>query len=172
MSFFKFSFMVFSLSFLFSTSGYSQSILKGHDTEQSIDISAERLEVQQKTGQAIFRGTVVVTQGRLSFEADTLTVFYDLSEGSENPAIRRLDARGNVKLKSSTEEVTSQWSIYDVSRRLVTMGGNVNLSRQGSSLQGERLELDLVSGLTNLDGNAESDGRVSGSFKVPEKTKN
>ncbi|WP_191250230.1 lipopolysaccharide transport periplasmic protein LptA [Kordiimonas sediminis] len=156
------------VSLAVSASAFGQSVLKGHDTEQPIDISAERLEVKQKTGQAIFKGTVIVSQGKMTFAADTLTVYYDTSDGTDNPTIERLDARGNVKLTSETESVSSEWSVYDVSRRLVTMGGAVKLSRKGSSLEGERLELDLVSGLTKLDGNPDDDGRVTGTFKVPD----
>ena len=147
---------------------FAQSDLKDHDTRQPIDISAERLEVKQKEGTATFTGTVIITQGKMALNADALTVYYDLSGGIDKPSIERLDVRGNVKLTSSTESVSGNWGIYDVTRRLVTIGGDVHLARSTSSLSGDRLELDLVSGLTKMDGLEGSDGRVTGSFSVPD----
>ncbi|WCL54514.1 LptA/OstA family protein [Gimibacter soli] len=147
----------------------AEPALKGHDTEQPIDITAERLEVRQRDGRAEFKGAVRVVQGGMTLTADSLVVYYagDIAGGS--PSISRLDSSGKVSLSSDSEAVTGDWAIYDVEKRLVTMGGNVVLTRGSSRLAGERLELDLVSGLTRLDGAAADDGRVRGRFSLPEK---
>ena len=150
----------------------AQSVLKGHDTSQEIDISADRLEVRQRENIALFSGAVKVTQGKMTLMADGLTVYYD-TDGGADPSIQRLDAKGNVRLASDSETVTSAWGLYDVERRLVTFGGNVLLVRGDSRLTGDRLELNLISGLTKVDGSqastsGDSDGRVRGRFAVPE----
>ncbi|WP_417449046.1 LptA/OstA family protein [Kordiimonas sp.] len=142
-------------------------MLKNHDTYQPIDISAERLEMKQKEGRAIFKGAVVVKQGDMTLNADTLTVFYQAENGVENPSISRLDAEGGVKLTSDSETLTGEWGVYDVDRRLITLGGSVSFMQGESILTGERLEFDLVSGLAKLDGRASDDGRVRGQFSVP-----
>ena len=161
---------LFILIVLASGLANAQSDLKNHDTYQPLDIDAERFELRQKQGQGVFSGTVKVTQGKLILTSDSLTVFYTSSGEGLNPSIERLDARGGVKLSSSSEEVISEWSVYDVNRRLVTFGGNVKLTQGQNTLNGERLELDLVSGLTKLDGETgKNDGRVRGSFSVPKK---
>lgn len=147
----------------------AQSVLKNHDTYQPLDISAERLEMQQRQGRAIFSGAVQVTQGKLVLRSDTITVFYDLSDTDSDPTISRLDAQGKFELMSESETLLGDWGIYDVDRQLVTVGGNV-IFRQGTSeLTGSRLEFDLVSGLAKLDGEdtRDADGRVRGSFTVP-----
>jgi lipopolysaccharide export system protein LptA len=165
------SITIFSASVLGFTVN-AQSDLKDHDTYQPLDIDAERFELRQRDGQAVFSGTVKVTQGKLILSSDSLTVFYASSSKNTNPSIDRLDARGGVKLFSSTEQVVSDWSVYDVNRRLVTFGGNVTLTQGDNILNGERLELDLVSGLTKLDGESgKNDGRVRGTFNVPESNK-
>ena len=146
----------------------AQSVLKNHDTYQPIDISADRLEMKQKEGRAIFKGTVTVKQGKLTLSSDTLTVFYQAEKGVENPSISRLDAEGHVMLVSDTETLSGEWGVYDVDRRLVTLGGNVAFLQGDAALRGERLEFDLVSGLAKLDGNTSEDGRVRGKFSVPE----
>lgn len=150
----------------------AQSILKDHDTRQPLDISAERLEMQQKQGRAIFSGAVQVTQGKLLLRSDTITVFYKLDSGDTNPAISRLDAQGKFSVTSETETLTGDWGIYDVDRQLITVGGDVSFDQNGSALKGSRLEFDLVSGLAKLDGQdtVGGDGRVRGSFSVPAKS--
>ena len=149
----------------------AQSILKSHDTYQPIDITAERLEMKQKQGRAIFKGAVKVVQGKMTFSSDTLTVFYVTPEGADKPTISRLDAENNVTLVSATESLAGDWGIYDVDRRLITIGGNVIFTQGDSVLKGHRLEFDLVSGLAKLDGKTSNgaEGRVHGTFSVPEK---
>ncbi|WP_286829286.1 MULTISPECIES: LptA/OstA family protein [Kordiimonas] len=147
----------------------AQSVLKNHDTYQPLDISAERLEMKQREGRAIFQGSVNVKQGGMTLTSDTLTVFYETESGIKNPSIDRLDAQGHVTLTSSSESLAGDWAVYDVDRRLVTIGGNVVFTQGDNSLRGERLEFDLVSGLAKLDGEASNEGRVRGTFNVPTK---
>jgi lipopolysaccharide export system protein LptA len=145
------------------------SALKGLDTGAPIDVDANRIEIRDATNQAIFTGAVVIKQAKLTLNAERVTVSY-VREG-DNPTMKRLDARGAVKLVSPSETVTAQTAIYDVPGRLITMLGRVVLNRQGSVLNGERLVLDLASGRTSFDGRsaASAGGRVTGRFLVPEK---
>ncbi len=153
-------------------STFAQSILKDHDTYQPIDISADRLEMKQKQGRAVFRGSVQVTQGIMLLSSDTLTVFYSAAKGDEKPGISRLDAEGGVTLVSDTETLSGDWGVYDVDERLITIGGNVSFMQGENTLMGRRLEFDLVSGIAKLDGQAgQVNGRVRGSFSVPDKDK-
>lgn len=163
---------------LFSSASFAQEALKNHDTYQPIDIDAGRLDVKQKNGQAIFKDNVVVKQGGMTLSTDTLTVFFEQAAGPKtgaeagaetdtNPEIERLDVQGHVKLVSASENITADWGVYDVTQRLVTMGGNVTLIRGDNVLVGNRLELDLVTGRAKLDGDAADQGRVSGRFKAP-----
>ena len=146
----------------------AQSVLKNHDTYQPIDIAAERLEMKQKQGRAIFKGSVKVTQGKMTLSADTLTVFYETQKEVKDPAISRLDALGGVSLISASESLSGDWGVYDVDRRLITIGGNVTFKQGESTLRGQRLEFDLISGVAKLDGQeGTDDGRVKGSFSVP-----
>lgn len=141
--------------------------LKDHDTYQSIDIDSDRFELNERDGQAILRGNVRVVQGGLTLLCETLVVHYDKEDDDENPSIARMDATGQVRLTSDSEKVESKWGIYDVAGRVVTLGGEVILTRGENQLNGERLELDLVSGLAKLDGDTQSGGRVRGRFSAP-----
>ncbi|MEO0411457.1 MAG: LptA/OstA family protein [Pseudomonadota bacterium] len=148
------------------------SDLKSHDVDQPFDISADKVEVQDQNNIAVFSGNVAVEQGDLSLKAKTLRVFYE-RQGTAAPTILRLDARGTVALTSPSETVTGAWSIYDVRREIVTVGGNVRFQSADARLAGDRLELNLRSGLTTLDSDDVGTGpkqRVKGRFAVPDKT--
>ncbi len=161
------------LAALISTSALAQNpkptALGGLDTGAPIDFDADRIEIRDEVNQAILLGSVVIRQGRLTLNADRVTVLY--TRTGQNPEMQRLNAAGRVKLVSPSETATSTSAIYDVSAKLITMLGNVILTRQGSNLNGQRLVLNLASGATSFDARsaANSSGRVSGRFIVPER---
>ncbi len=165
---------VFLLLALLAVPAFAQtSALKGLDTSGPIDVDAARIEIQDAANQAVFSGDVVIRQGKMTLTADSVKVLYTRKSGS--PEMQRLDARGNVKLVSPTERATGNTGIYDVAAKIITMVGNVTLDRGGSNLKGQRLVLNLVSGLTSFDGRSggtaatpgTAPGRVSGRFLVP-----
>ena len=149
------------------------SALKGHDTDAPVDVAADRIEVQDRADRAIFSGNVQVRQGGLELDTARLTVAYANAGGIE---IQRLEASGGVTLRSRSETARSQFAIYDLDRRLVTMIGGVQLVRGQSRVQGGRLVLDLDTGRAVLDGGAagapgtgDTGGRVTGRFSVPQR---
>jgi lipopolysaccharide export system protein LptA len=139
------------------------SALKGHNSNAPVDIGAERIEVQDRADRAILSGNVEARQGDLTMNSARLTVLY-ANGGGTNTQIRRLEASGGVTLRTPTETARSQFAIYDVPRRLVTMIGGVNLDQGTNHLQGARLVLDLDSHRAVMDGGG---GRVTGRFTVP-----
>jgi len=164
--------LIFTLMLGFTAPGAFAKGLEGHDTDQPIDIIADGLKVDQDKKLAVFEGSVEVTQGELKFLTETLRVYYETNSGAKNPKIARLDATGRVRLESPGESAEGNWAVYDVKSKTVTLVGDVWLKREGSELKGERLEIDLESGVTKFDGQPLSDsGRVTGRFELPEDKK-
>ncbi len=155
--------------------GAQVSSLKGLDSGAPIDFDAAHLEVLDDQNQALLSGAVVIRQGRLTLNADRVKLLY-VKKPNGDPEIDRLDARGNVRLVSPSEKASGNTGIYDVNSRIITLIGNVTLDRGGSVLKGERLVLNLNSGLTSFDGGnsitapaGTTGGRVSGRLLVPER---
>ncbi len=146
--------------------GQSVSALKGHDRNAPVDVAADRIELQDRSDRAILSGNVEVRQGDMTLAAQRLTVAYSRAGGTE---IERLDASGGVRVTSPTETVRSQFAVYDLERRLVTMIGGVVMTRNGNELRGARLTIDLQTGRATMDGSAVGGqpGRVTGRFTVP-----
>ena len=152
------------------------SALKGHNSNAPVDVTADRIEVQDRSDRAIFAGNVHVTQAELSLETPRLTVAYSGGQGGgTNVQIRRLDAAGGVIVKSPSETARGDFGIYDLDRKLITLIGNVELTRQNDRVSGARLVIDLDSGRAVVDGGPpgvnQSGGRVTGHFTVPQNQK-
>ena len=157
----------------FAQSREPVSALKGHDSDAPVDVTAERLEVQDRSDRAIFAGNVRVRQGQMTLDTERLTVAYSTAGGVE---IRRLDASGGVTVRSPSETARGNFGIYDLDRKLITLVGNVQLARGGSQISGSRLVIDLDSGRAVIDGGpagvGQSGGRVTGHFTVPRRRSN
>jgi len=147
---------------LVGASGASAQALASFDSNRPVDYVADRIELQDRQKRVILSGNVVISQGDLRLTAARTTVAYDNDGGVK---IRRIDATGGVTATRGTENARGDVAVYDFNRRIITMVGNVALRRGSDTLNGQRLVIDLASGLSSVDGGPS--GRVSGSFSVP-----
>lgn len=145
----------------------TSSGLAGLDTSGPIDVSSDSGTLASRDGRAVLTGNVRVVQGSLKLTSDRATINYLTVAG--NPQIQRLDASGGVTVTAPTENARSQFAIYDLNRRIITMLGGVILTRAGGNVvRSQRLVYDLNSGRANVDGGAQG-GRVTGRFTVPDR---
>lgn len=167
------------------TSG-AASALKGHNGNAPIDISADRIEVQDRADRAMFIGNVHAVQQDLVLDTARLTVAYTsggkgaaagatpggAATGGGNIQIQRLDAAGGVTVRSPSETARGDFGIYDLDRKLITLIGAVQLDREANHVSGQRLVLDLTSGRAVMDGGGAGGGggRVVGHFTVPQRS--
>src|SRR5580765_5417043 len=93
--------IILALTAVATTAAFAQtkqveptSALKGHNSNAPVDVTAERIEVQDRADRAIFAGNVHVVQAELTLDTPRLTVAYSGGgQGSNNNVqIRRLDA--------------------------------------------------------------------------------
>ncbi len=151
-----------------SCSAGQPSALKGHNTNAPVDWTADRMDVDDKTDRAVLTGNVVAKQGDLTLTAARVTAAY-----TRNPSVRveRLDASGGVVVRSPSETARGEYGIYDLDRKIITMVGNVTLTRCDGTINGGRLVYDLDSGRVVMDSSGPTQGgRVSGSFTVPKQS--
>ncbi len=157
------------------------------DSSLPIEITADRLEVAQKQALATFSGNVDAVQGDLVLRADQLKVHYRGSGGEaaaaavpasapgDPGAIRRIEAEGHVFLSSPTETAEGNAGVYDVAARQVTLQGDVVLTRGENVIRGDRLEMDLATGLSRMlaaeGGDAKAPGGRVRALFAPEPAK-
>lgn len=136
-----------------------------HDASQPIEITADRLAVDQAAGTATFTGEVVAGQGTLRMTAASITVNYGGAVGGQGGGagnIDRLRAEGDVFLSNGAETARGAWADYDVAGGVVTMGGDVVLTQGENAISGETLRIDLNAGAGEISG-----GRVRSVFTPP-----
>ncbi len=152
--------------------GFSQN------KDQPVHIEAATLEVRDKEKQATFSGNVRVTQGDTGLRCKSLVVFYD--QGGENGAggsmkaatpgpggqqkIKKLEARGSVVVTQKEQTATGDLGLFDMRTNTVTLSGNVVMTQGPNVLRGERLVVDLTSGVSRVESGKNGQGRVQGLF--------
>ena len=140
-----------------------------------IDIEADLLEVDDKKKVAVFKGNVSATQGDFNIRASELLVTYTdtaKTAGTNKPppvkevaasplpggngSIKQIDAKGKVLVTAKDNQTaTSDWAIFEVEKQLVTLGGEVVVSRGTDTIKANRLVIDVATGLTRVEQAAE-----------------
>src|SRR5437899_8471367 len=165
--------------------GFSQN------RDQPIQIEAASLEMRDKKKEATFSGNVKVVQGDTTMTSKSLVVFYEQTAaapatpapapikgakaapapnaplpaatpgpgGSSN--IRRLEAKGSVVVTQKDQVVTGETAIFDTKQNLITMLGGVVLTQGKNVLRGDRLKVDMATGVSRVESDS---GKVQGMF--------
>jgi lipopolysaccharide export system protein LptA len=160
--------------------GFSQN------RDQPIQIEAAALEMRDKKKEATFSGNVKVVQGDTTMTSKTLVVFYESSSGQAPPppantkgakaapmqsaspgpggssSIKRLEAKGNVVVTQKDQVVTGETAIFDTKANLITMLGGVVLTQCKNVLRGDRLLVDMTTGVSRVESES---GKVQGLFQ-------
>jgi lipopolysaccharide export system protein LptA len=156
-----------------------------HDSAAPIDFGADHIELQDKANRALLTGSVVVKQAEMTLNAARMTVTYTGQVVGGSPQVSRLDASGGVTVRRPDQLAKSQFAIYDLNRRVVTMLGAVSLTQGGNTVNGGRLTMNMDTGRAVIDGSSvagssgatgaggktvtQRGGRVTGTFSVPKR---
>lgn len=168
---------------LLATAGQAQT---RHNTNAPIDFGADQIELQDKANRAVLSGNVAVRQAEMTLNSARMTVSYTGQVIGGNPQVSRLDAAGGVVVKRPDQTARSQYAVYDLNRRVITMIGGVSLLQGGgNTVNGGRLTINLDSGRAVIDGSSvrggttttgpdgttttAPSGRVTGTFSVPKR---
>ncbi len=159
--------------------GFSQN------RDQPIQIEAASLEMRDKKKEATFAGNVKVVQGDTTMTSKSLVVYYDSGADAPSPApavakgsksgsmpaaspgpggsssIRRLEAKGSVVVTQKDQVVTGETAIFDTRANLITMVGGVVLTQCKNVLRGDRLKVDMTTGVSRVESDT---GKVQGMF--------
>lgn len=123
------------------------------DTKAPVDLSADSLQVDQKTGHAVFSGNVVIGQGDMRLGAQKVVVEY---VPGDRRKIARLHASGNVTLVSGPDAAEAAEAVYEVETGVITLTGDVVMAQGQNVLSGNRMTVDLAQGSARVDGRVRS----------------
>ena len=135
-------------------------------SDEPVQIQADKLDVLDNQGQAVFQGNVEVVQGELSLRSARMTVFYKgggeggEGESSAAPAsglggagdIERIEADGGVRVRSGEQVATGDRATFDMASEVVTLSGSeVVLTDAGNVVRGCRLVVALKTGEATVE---------------------
>ncbi|MDF1722340.1 MAG: lipopolysaccharide transport periplasmic protein LptA [Minwuia sp.] len=152
------------------SSADAQGALAG-DPDAPIEIQADNLEVFRDQQVAVFIGNVDAQQGRMNLRTDQLRVTYREGDDGKGEGaavggrISKLEAVGNVQVSTEKERATGERGVYDIDSATIVLEGGVRLFQDRNVLTGQRLVMNLETGITRLDGAAGAGGRVKGIFQ-------
>ncbi|WP_341989922.1 LptA/OstA family protein [Azorhizobium sp. AG788] len=141
--------------------------------DEPIRINSNTLEVRDKEKIAVFAGNVVVTQGDTTLRSPQLFVYYDgdvaavqTGAPSESSKIRKLEATGGVVVQTKDQTATGDTGVFEMKTNTVTMTGKPVVLTQGPNvIRGQRLVVDLTSGVSKFEGGRVESLIVPGSMK-------
>ena len=76
----------------------------------------------------------------------------------------RSEARGAVVVTQKEQTATGELGIFDMKANTVTLTGNVMMTQGKNVLRGEKLIVDLTSGVSRVESGKNGTGRVQGLF--------
>jgi lipopolysaccharide export system protein LptA len=136
---------------------------------EPVKIRAVSLEIRDKDNMATFTGDVYVLQGDTEMRCKVLVVSYEAetrmaNAAAEGPAgdrqVRQIEAKGDVVVVQKDQNATGDAATFNMRENTVTLVGNVVVTRGSNVLRGQRLVVDLTTGVSKMDG-----GRIDGIFQ-------
>jgi lipopolysaccharide export system protein LptA len=143
--------------------GFSQN------RDQPVKIDSATLEVRDKQKIATFGGNVRLVQGDTTLRCKTLVVYYDQDASPGAPKtgafgptgsqqIRRMEAKGGVIVTQKDQIASGDTGVYDMPSNTMTLIGSVTVTQGQNVTQGQKLIVDLTTGVSHVVGGA--GGRV------------
>jgi lipopolysaccharide export system protein LptA len=140
--------------------GFSQN------RDKPVQIDAASLEVRDRDKMATFLGNVRMMQGDTTLRCRTLVVFYDqdatpgtMTAAKPGPGgqqqIKRLEAKGDVIVTQKDQVATGDNGTFDMKSNTVTLFGSVVVTQGQNVLKGDRLVVDLTTGVSHVEAGKE-----------------
>jgi lipopolysaccharide export system protein LptA len=131
--------------------GFSQN------RDKPIKINSATLEVRDKDKMATFSGDVHLVQGDTTMRSKTLVVFYEDDAATkpaagtqQNQQIKRVEAKGGVIVVQKDQTATGDNGVFDMRANTVTLLGNVVISQGQNVVRGDRLTVDMTTGVSQV----------------------
>ena len=141
------------------------------DTGKEIVRASDSLELWEKSKIAVARGDASATRQKRTIRASLLTVQF-VEDKNGNLKAKQIDAQGGVLITTPTEVIVGNEGIYNVIEELVTLSGDVKITRGDNQLNGSMAEVNLQNGFSRLISDKSLGGakRVRGLFTPKRRT--
>lgn len=144
-------------------------LAQGKSANAPIEITSDKLTVDQDKQIATFSGNVDGVQGDATLKADVMRVYYvqqDQAAGgaqggnnsaasggvapSGNQNIKRIEADGSVVISQPDQTASGDHGIYNVPDGKVTLIGNVVITNKGNVVKGGKAVMDMNTNISTV----------------------
>jgi lipopolysaccharide export system protein LptA len=136
-------------------------------TAADVVTARDSLEWYDQKQIAVARGDAVAGRGDKRIRADVLTAYLEPAGAAAKPAkpaaakadaplgaaggrIRRVDAQGNVLVSTATDIGRGDYGVYNAETGIVTLIGNVTITRGANTIRGQYAVMDLNNNVSRM----------------------
>ncbi|ONG40019.1 lipopolysaccharide transport periplasmic protein LptA [Alkanindiges hydrocarboniclasticus] len=130
------------------------------DSSQTITLEADRATYNEKTGITTYTGNVVIQQGTIKIQADSL-----VANLNKNRQIQQITAKGRpakfqqqISAEKGIARGEGQTIVYNSETGIITMTGKAYLFQDGASFRGNTLRYSISAG--DIEASGGSQGRI------------
>jgi lipopolysaccharide transport protein LptA len=113
---------------------------------ESLDVRADKLDVDIQKGNATLEGNVEVKMGELSVQCPKVEIRYD-----QAPRVRWAKGSGGVRAHVKGIDATANVVVVDLAKREVTLTGGVRLARGKGWIEAGKASIDLATRKVSLE---------------------
>lgn len=118
------------------------------NTDAPIDVTSERLDVDENANTALFTGDVVAVQDTMTLYAPWVKVFYK----EDQSGISHLIAKDGVTLIQGDEAAEGEEATYDLEKEVIVMTGDVLVTQRLSAIAADKMTVQLDDGTALMKG--------------------
>lgn len=111
--------------------------------------ATQQMEYYEKKEMAVARQNATANHDGKMLRADTLVALF-VKDKTGKSTVSRVQAFENVRIVTKSESIWAQKGIYDVTSGIVTLNGNVRITRDGNQLNGDSAVINLNTGISKL----------------------
>ncbi|WP_410487473.1 lipopolysaccharide transport periplasmic protein LptA [Acinetobacter sp. SAAs470] len=138
------------------------------DRQQPINLVADKLTFNEKTGVNTYSGNVIITQGTMRLQANSIVANFNAKK-----EIQTITAKGSpAYFQQKTDPAkglakgSAQQIVYNADTGIITLTGNASLEQDGSSIKGGVLRYSMNKGDIEALGTPNKTGSSSGRVQM------
>ncbi len=130
------------------------------DRDAPVHLEADHATYNQQTGVTVYTGNVIVTQGTIRLQADSVIANLDGNRTIKNVTATGKPAKFQQKVSPDKGIVYGDGDqlYYDATTSQLTLTGHAHLTQDGSSFNGNTLRYGMTQG--DIEGNGNTQQRV------------
>jgi lipopolysaccharide export system protein LptA len=135
---------------LLAMCGAAPAFALSSDKEQPINVEADSVEINHKTGVSVYTGNVTLTQGSIHLDADTVTL-YSRNNDIEKAIAEGKPAHYRQRPDGKLEDIRAQsqrMEYYTATGKLVLLDG-AHVWQEQNQFSGNRIEYDVERSVVN-----------------------